>query len=90
MLHFPYWNTHVDKSHDFVEEVERWNIRWALVDGNPERLLETLHATNPDLNTRLYTASSVSTDNAGAVGNKQEILKCTETREILLKVYYER
>jgi hypothetical protein len=52
MLHFPYWNAHVYKSHDFVEEVERWNIRWALADGKPERLLETLHATNPDLNTR--------------------------------------
>ena len=90
MLHFPYWNTHVYKSHDFVEEVERWNIRWALVDGKPERLLETLHATNPDLNTRLYTASSVSTDNAGVVGNKHGIFQCIETREILLKVYYER
>jgi hypothetical protein len=73
MLHFLYWNTHVDKFHDFVEDVARWNIRWALVDGKPARLIETLHATTPDLNTRLYTVSSVSIDNAGVVGNKQEI-----------------
>ena len=58
MLHFPFCNTHVDKSHDFVDEVGRWGIRLALVDGKPERLLETLHVPNRDLNTRLYTASS--------------------------------
>ena len=58
MLHCFYWNIHVDKSHDFVYEVERWDIRWALVDDKPERLLDTLHATNRDLNTRLYSISS--------------------------------
>jgi len=58
MLHFPYWNTHVDKFHDFVDEVERWDIRLTLVDDKPERLLDVLHVANRDLNTRLYTASS--------------------------------
>jgi len=58
MLHFPYWNTHVDKFHDFVDEVERWDIRLTLVDDKPERLLDVLHVANRDLNTWLYTASS--------------------------------
>jgi hypothetical protein len=46
---------------DFVDEVERWKIRWVLVD-KPERLLDTLHATNPDLYPAIYicTPSSVS------------------------------
>ena len=34
---------------DYMDEVERWIIRWALVDEKPERLLDTLHATNRDL-----------------------------------------
>jgi hypothetical protein len=34
---------------DFVDEVERWNMRWALADDKPERLLDTLHVTNLDL-----------------------------------------
>jgi len=58
MLHFPYWNTHVDKFHDFVDEVRRWDISLALVDDKAERLLDSLHATIRDLDTRLYTASS--------------------------------
>jgi len=32
-----------------VNEVGRWIIRWVLVDDKPERLLDTLHATNRDL-----------------------------------------
>ena len=44
-----YWNTHVDMFHDFADEVERWNIRWLLVDDKPERLLDTLHVANRDL-----------------------------------------
>jgi hypothetical protein len=31
---------------DFVDGIERWKIRWALVDDKPERLLDNLHATN--------------------------------------------
>jgi hypothetical protein len=47
---------------DFVDEVESWKIRWVLVDDKPERLLDTLHATNPDLYPAIYicTPSSVS------------------------------
>ena len=26
-----------------MDEVERWNIRWALADDKPERLLDTPH-----------------------------------------------
>ena len=33
----------------YVDEVERWKIRWALVDDKPDRLLDILHATNRDL-----------------------------------------
>jgi hypothetical protein len=46
--------------HDSVDDVERWEIRWALVDDKPEILLDTLHATNRDLYPAIYTASSVS------------------------------
>jgi len=51
---------HVDKFHDFVDEVGRLDIRLALVGDKPKRLLDALHATNRDLNTLLYTASSAS------------------------------
>ena len=40
---------------EFVDEVERWNIRWALVDDDPERLLDTLHATNRGLYPAIYS-----------------------------------
>ena len=40
---------------DFVDEVECWKIRWVLVDDKPERLLDTLHATNRDLYPAIYT-----------------------------------
>jgi hypothetical protein len=40
---------------DFVDGVERWKIRWALVDDKPERLLDTLHATNHVLYLAIYT-----------------------------------
>ena len=44
---------------DFVDEVERWEIRWAFVDDKPERLLDTLHATNRDLYPAIYTIISI-------------------------------
>jgi hypothetical protein len=84
MLHFIYWNTHVDKFHDFVEDVERWNIRWALVDGKPGRLPETLHVTNPDLNNQYLLTMQVSS------ATSKKSFHCNETREILLTVYYGR
>jgi hypothetical protein len=37
-----------------VDEVECWKIRWALVDDKPERLLDTLHATNRDFFSLVY------------------------------------
>jgi hypothetical protein len=73
MLHFPYWNTHVDKFHDFVDEVGRRGIRWIFVDDKPERLFDTLHATNRDLYTRYIQHHQHLTDNADVVGNKQDI-----------------
>ena len=44
---------------DYMDEVERWKIRWALVDEKPERLLNTLHATNRDLYPAIYTIISI-------------------------------
>jgi hypothetical protein len=45
--------------HGFVDEAERWKIRWALVDDKPERLLHTLHATNRDLYPAIYSIISI-------------------------------
>ena len=45
--------------HGFVDEAERWKIRWALVDDKPERLLHTLHATNRDLYPAIYRIISI-------------------------------
>ena len=42
-----------------MNEVERWKIRWALVDEKPERLLDTLHATNRDLCKAIYDIISI-------------------------------
>ena len=50
-----YWNTYVDMFHDFVDEAECQKIRWALVYDKPERLLDTLHATNSDLYSAIYS-----------------------------------
>jgi hypothetical protein len=49
------YQTDLPRKVDFVNEVERWKIRWALVDEKPERLLDTLHATNCDLYPAIYT-----------------------------------
>ena len=38
-----------------MDEVECWKIRLALVDAKPERLLDTLHATNRDLYPAIYS-----------------------------------
>jgi hypothetical protein len=40
---------------DYMDDIECWKIRWALVDEKPERLLDTLHATNHDLYPAIYT-----------------------------------
>ena len=44
---------------DFMDEVERWKIRWDLVDDRPERLLDTLHAINHDLYPAMHTILSI-------------------------------
>ena len=38
-----------------MDEVERWKIRWALVDNKPD----ILHATNRDLYPAIYTIISI-------------------------------
>ena len=50
------YQTDLSRKIDFVDEVERWKIRWALVDDKPERLFDTLHATNRDLYPVIYNS----------------------------------
>ena len=65
-----------------MDEVERWNIRWALADDKPESLLDTLHVTNRDLYSAIYSIISILLyDNVGVIGNKREIFQCNETRD---------
>ena len=45
--------------HDFVDEVERWEIRWALVDDKPETTRHRLYATNRDLYPAIYSIISI-------------------------------
>jgi len=42
-----------------VDEVERWDIMWALADDKPERLLENLHVTNRDLYSAICSIISI-------------------------------
>ena len=46
---FKAYQTDLLRKVDFLDEVDRWKISWALVDDKPERLLHPLHATNRDL-----------------------------------------
>jgi len=39
-----------------MDEVDRWKIRWALVDDKPERILDIMHAKNR-VWYQLYTSS---------------------------------
>ena len=60
---------------DFVDEVERWKIRWALVNNKPETTL-TLHATNRDLYPAIYSIICILlTIPSGVIGNKREIFQ---------------
>ncbi|XP_071148256.1 zinc finger MYM-type protein 1-like [Mytilus edulis] len=44
----------------FDDEVARWKIRWDMVDGQrPQKLLETLNATNKDLYPNIYAILTV-------------------------------
>ena len=70
--------------HDFVNDVECWEIRWALVDDKPQQTVTY---------TRLYMYiqhHQYLTDTTGVISNKREIFKCKEKRGILLKVDYGR
>jgi hypothetical protein len=61
-------------------------IHIKVVDAKPERLLDTLHATNRDLYPAIYSIISIITDNTDVIGNKREIFQFDETLEILLKI----
>ena len=52
---FNAYQTDLPRKVDFVDEVERWKIRWALVDNKPD----ILHATNRDLYPAIYTIISI-------------------------------
>jgi hypothetical protein len=57
-----------------VDEVECWKIRWALVDDKPERLLDTLHATNRDLYPAIYIIINILLTKSSIIISK---LTCT-------------
>jgi len=67
----------VERVH-FVDEVERWKIRWTLVDDKTDRLLNALHAENRVLYPAIQHHHYL-TDNAGVIDNKREIFQCNET-----------
>ena len=52
---FNAYQAYLPREEDFVDVVERW----ALVDDKPERLLDTLHATNRDLYPDIYSIISI-------------------------------
>jgi len=56
---FNAYQADLPRKEDCVDEVERSKIRWALVDDNPKRLLETLHATNRDLCPSIHSIISI-------------------------------
>ena len=73
------YQTDLTKKVDFVDEVERWKIRWALVDDKPETLLDTLHEANRDLHSIISIILTMP-----------EIFQYNETSKIILKVDHER
>ena len=56
---FKTYQTDLLRKVDFLDEVDRWKISWALVDDKPERLLHTLHATNRGLYLAIYSIISI-------------------------------
>ena len=71
-----------------VDEVGRWDIRWALVDDKPERLLDTLHAANRDLYSAIYSIINILLTMPVLSAINKIYFQCNGTREILLKVGY--
>jgi hypothetical protein len=80
-----------------VDVVERWKIREALVDDKPERLLDTLHATNRDLYQDIHSiisillaipvSSATSHISFSALSRVQSYLRETMDDERLLCIY---
>ena len=56
---FNAYQTDLPRKEDSVDEVESWKFGWALVDDKPERLLDTLHVTNRDLCSSIYSIISI-------------------------------
>ena len=76
---FNVYHTDLPLKVDFVDEVERWKIRWALVNNKPETTL-TLHATNRDLYPAIYSIICILlTMPSGVIGNKREIFQSNHT-----------
>ena len=76
---FNAYQTDLPRKVHFVDEVERWKIRWALVDDKPETLLDTLHEANRDLHSIISIILTMP-----------EIFQYNETSKIILKVDHER
>ena len=76
---------------DFVDETGCWKIRWARVADKPERLFETLHATNRVLCPAIYSIISIIlTMPVSSATSERSFSAMTETREILRKVDHGR
>jgi len=73
---FNAYQTDLTTKVDYVDEVERWKIRWALVD-KPETTRHSHSACNkPRLIPGYIQHHPYLTDNAGVIGNKREIFQC--------------
>jgi hypothetical protein len=94
---FNAYQTYLPREGDFVDVVERWKIREALVDDKPERLLDTLHATNRDLYQDIYSiisillaipvSSATSDISFSALSRVKSYLRATMDDERLLCIY---
>ena len=81
------YRTDLPRKVDFVDEVENWEIKLALVDAKPERLFEILHATNRVLCPAIYSIISIIlTMPVSSATSERSFSAMTETREILRKV----
>ena len=76
--------------HDFVHKLERWKIRWALVDDKQERLLDTICNKPGPITGYIIQHHQYLTDNVGVIGMKREICQFNERHEFLLTVDYWR
>ena len=72
---FNAYQTDLPRKVHFVDEVERWKIRWALVDDNPETLLDTLHEANRDLHSIISIQGRIQDFKLGGGGGGGGALK---------------